>query len=473
MTAEQATANGGGRHSYMLSMIPLDQLEVGDQPRKDWDSEEAVEQQDGLTDSIRQMGLLQPILTTIDPMTGHQRLVAGERRIRAMKAAGEVSTPALVVNAKDEADIRLMQLIENVQKRSLSPIEEGDGYLEVMEARGWSGAQLARSLGLPSEYVYNRVKVVRHPVLRQALERGLIKATPAAIIAQLDETFQEPLLQRLRDGERLDSSDAEAARRQQKEQGVIKPSRNMPGFLEPDLTDRRKNVVALHDGGMAFSEIANHLGLPKTTVGRDYAAGLRLLNRAPSPAPHPGAWRLQARFLRDGGLGTTAITRQIGVSEQTVRDYLATDEGRRPVETDELEALDAASATDEPDADEPQGGLVYTFDDRDHIVRETMDAPAPILDMTAPPTHTVTTEETTARTPNAARSPVPMVNQPSPLPAPEPPPPARPLRQFAIAEMSALEWNRLDAIAAVIGEQGWCGWEVRRQLRAERYGDRS
>ena len=107
-------------------LIPLsDIMTRGDQPRKHFDPQALTE----LTESIKEKGLLQPIL--LRPLNVGYELVAGERRYRAAKSAGLDSIPAVVKTLSDE-DVREIALTENLNREDLNPVEETDSILNLL-----------------------------------------------------------------------------------------------------------------------------------------------------------------------------------------------------------------------------------------------------------------------------------------------------------------------------------------------------
>ena len=99
------------------------------QPRTDFDDEAIKE----LSDSIKQHGVLQPLLVRPMPTGGYQ-IVAGERRWRASRLAGLTEVPVYIKELTDEQTAQLA-LVENLQREDLNPVEEAVGYKELMEAQ--------------------------------------------------------------------------------------------------------------------------------------------------------------------------------------------------------------------------------------------------------------------------------------------------------------------------------------------------
>lgn len=119
-----------------------------DQPRQNFD-EEALKE---LADSIDRHGLIQPISVMDMPDVGYV-IVAGERRYRAHKQLGRAAIQAIVIKS---GAIDELALIENVQRQDLTPLEEAEGYLRLMERHGYSQGDVAKVVG-KGRTVINRV----------------------------------------------------------------------------------------------------------------------------------------------------------------------------------------------------------------------------------------------------------------------------------------------------------------------------
>lgn len=142
-----------------------------DQPRKIF-SDEAIT---ALADSIREHGMLQPILVRPIPTGGYQ-IVAGERRWRAARMLGLDEVP---VNIKEFSDAEAMQIaiIENLQRENLNPIEEASGYNELIEKYGMTQDKIAKMVGRSRSAIANTVRLLSLPKqVVKMLENGDISA---------------------------------------------------------------------------------------------------------------------------------------------------------------------------------------------------------------------------------------------------------------------------------------------------------
>ena len=125
-----------------------------DQPRKNF-SEESIA---ALADSIQQYGILQPIL--VRPNGGSYQIVAGERRWRAARMLGLDEVPVII---KELSDLETMQiaLIENLQRENLNPIEEAEGYKELMDRFGMTQESVSKTVGRPRSSVANALRILQ------------------------------------------------------------------------------------------------------------------------------------------------------------------------------------------------------------------------------------------------------------------------------------------------------------------------
>lgn len=126
------------------------------QPRLSYDEDSLTE----LADSIREHGVLQPIL--VRPAGSEYELVAGERRWRASKLAERETIPAIVVDFDAQTALEV-SIIENLQREDVSPLEEASMFRKMTEVFGYSVRQLAQKVGKDKGYVENRLRLTDAP----------------------------------------------------------------------------------------------------------------------------------------------------------------------------------------------------------------------------------------------------------------------------------------------------------------------
>jgi ParB family chromosome partitioning protein len=148
-------------------MVPIDLVRAGRlNPRKDFREEELAD----LALSIRQKGVVQPIVVRPDPASGGYEIVAGERRWRAAQRAQLHQVPVIVRELSDQ-DALEIAIIENVQRSDLNAIEEVGGYRELMERFGYTQDQLADVIGKSRAHLANTLRLLKLPAGVQDLVR--------------------------------------------------------------------------------------------------------------------------------------------------------------------------------------------------------------------------------------------------------------------------------------------------------------
>lgn len=133
------------------------------QPRTRFDPDE-LEQ---LAASIREHGVLQPLLVSLDTEPGRYVLIAGERRLEASKRAGLTRVPILVRDASDQQRLEIA-LIENVQRADLGPLETAEAFRQLSEEFGLSHDEIARRVGKQRTTVTNTLRLLKLPPNVQA-----------------------------------------------------------------------------------------------------------------------------------------------------------------------------------------------------------------------------------------------------------------------------------------------------------------
>lgn len=128
------------------------------QPRRTFGADELNE----LTESLRTSGLLQPILVRPASASQGYELIAGERRLRAAQQLGWSTIPAIVRDA-DDTTLLTLALVENLQRNSLSPVEEAQGYQRLLGEFGLSQQQVADAVGRDRSTVANAVRLLKLP----------------------------------------------------------------------------------------------------------------------------------------------------------------------------------------------------------------------------------------------------------------------------------------------------------------------
>lgn len=170
----EANAETGNEPEAVLSISEI--VRNPNQPRKTFDEDKLAE----LADSIKQNGVLQPIL--VRRKGQKYEIVAGERRYQASKLAGLKEIPAVVREIDDDKVFQLA-LIENLQRSDLSPIEEAKGYKQLLTSRSLTQEELARILSKSRSAIANTLRLMDLPVeVQHMMEQGLLTAGHARAI---------------------------------------------------------------------------------------------------------------------------------------------------------------------------------------------------------------------------------------------------------------------------------------------------
>ena len=170
----EANAETGNEPEAVLSISEI--VRNPNQPRKTFDEDKLAE----LADSIRQNGVLQPIL--VRRKGQKYEIVAGERRYQASKLAGLKEIPAVVREIDDDKVFQLA-LIENLQRSDLSPIEEAKGYKQLLTSRSLTQEELAKILSKSRSAIANTLRLMDLPVeVQHMMEQGLLTAGHARAI---------------------------------------------------------------------------------------------------------------------------------------------------------------------------------------------------------------------------------------------------------------------------------------------------
>lgn len=142
----------------LVEEIYLDEIRPNPyQPRKHFD-QEALEE---LAESIKQNGVFQPIIVRQSVIKGYE-LIAGERRVRASRLAGQQTIPA-IVRQMDEEQMIEIAVVENLQREDLSPLEEAEAYRLLMDKLDLTQAEVADRIGKSRPYIANYLRLLSLP----------------------------------------------------------------------------------------------------------------------------------------------------------------------------------------------------------------------------------------------------------------------------------------------------------------------
>lgn len=171
-----------------LADLPIREIHANPkQPRQVFDDEAL----DELSHSIREFGVLQPVVVRVDETAGGYELVMGERRLRAAAAAGLETIPAIVRTTDDDAMLR-DALLENIHRVQLNPLEEAAAYQQLLEEFGSTHDELAARLGRSRPQVSNTIRLLNLPLpVQRRVAAGVLSAGHARALLSLPEREQQ------------------------------------------------------------------------------------------------------------------------------------------------------------------------------------------------------------------------------------------------------------------------------------------
>lgn len=151
------------------------------QPRERF-SEEAIEE---LANSIKEKGLLQPIV--VRRSSRGYEIIAGERRLRAMRKLGKTHIPAIIKESNDQESLQL-SLIENIQREDLNPLEEAKAYQLLQERFGLTQEQIATATGKARTTITNVLRLLKlSPQIQEFIKKGLLNMSQARSLLSLEK----------------------------------------------------------------------------------------------------------------------------------------------------------------------------------------------------------------------------------------------------------------------------------------------
>lgn len=216
------------------------------QPRLHFDEEALA----SLTASVREIGVLQPILVRRGEHPDEYEIIAGERRWRAARRAGLATVPAIIRSASDEESLE-QALVENLNREELNPMEEAAGYQQLIEDFDLTHEQLATRMGKSRVAITNALRLFQlPPSVQRLVAEGRVSAGHArAILGTPDRAFQEALARRVAN-EQLSVRDVEEAVRH----------RNQAPASEDGPTSNRRPARLRPPGILELEELlADHL----------------------------------------------------------------------------------------------------------------------------------------------------------------------------------------------------------------------
>ena len=219
--------------------LPIDKIEPNpDQPRNQFDEDTLQE----LSDSIKQYGMLQPILVT--PKDDFYEIIAGERRWRAAKLAGLNEVPVMI-RKYNENEVVEIALIENIQRDNLNPIEEAMAYKRLMEEFQLKQDEVAGKVSKSRAAITNSLRLLKlDPRVQKMLEEEMISTGHARALLAIDDEEQQFILANKIFDEKLSVRETEklvkALKNPKKEVKKEKPEHT---FIYENIEEQIKNIM--------------------------------------------------------------------------------------------------------------------------------------------------------------------------------------------------------------------------------------
>jgi len=264
----------------------LANIEVGaiwpnpQQPRREFRQEEL----DELIHSVREFGVLQPIV--VRPVAGSEKgtsfeLIMGERRLRAATAAGLATIPAVVRETNDDAMLR-DALLENLHRANLNPLEEASAYQQLLADFGITQDELAQRLGRSRPQVTNTLRLLRLPEKIQAqVAVGVLSAGHARALLSVDDGDAQARLAAKIVSQSLTVRQAEEAA------GLVKAQKPGGTKIRGGGRSEQLDDIAERMGDRLNTRVSINLSKTKGTLAIDFAT-VADLNRILAELGEPG-----------------------------------------------------------------------------------------------------------------------------------------------------------------------------------------
>ncbi|MFP5297697.1 MAG: ParB/RepB/Spo0J family partition protein [Actinomycetota bacterium] len=221
-----------------LKYLAIDEIRANPhQPRSTFE-QEALEE---LTASIRELGVLQPLL--VREADGGYELIAGERRLRASRAAGLSHVPAMVIDTDDRGSME-RALVENIHRSDLDPIEEAAAYKQLIDEAGITQEELGSRLGRNRATIANSMRLLELPneIQRMLIERRISAAHGKALLGLQGNPFQTRIAKRAA-SEKLSVRETEQLVRKFQQMSTASTERSETGSRPPQVPEAQRALA--------------------------------------------------------------------------------------------------------------------------------------------------------------------------------------------------------------------------------------
>jgi ParB family chromosome partitioning protein len=237
----------GATKARSFGELPLDAILTDPQPRTEFNPDDLVR----LAKSIKRFGQLAPIRVRFDEGRGRWVVLVGERRFRACRlAALERVRVEFIEREMTEGDMLAEQVVENVVRADLQPVEQGRAYRRLMELNGWTALDLAGTLGVEPTAVYRALALLRLPAdVAAQVDAGEIKATAGYELSKLQIADDQRSVAALVVTEGLDHAATVDEVKRRRRAGNGRRGRGARPRARVFKTSAGKVTVALRKGG--------------------------------------------------------------------------------------------------------------------------------------------------------------------------------------------------------------------------------
>lgn len=220
-------------------LVKINQVEPNrDQPRKDFDEDALLE----LSDSIKQFGILQPLL--VQKKKDYYEIIAGERRWRAAKLAGLKEIPVVIKTYTDQEIVEI-SLIENIQRENLNPIEEAMAYKRLLEEFSLKQDEVAERVSKSRTAVTNSMRLLKlSDRVQQMIVDDMITTGHARALLAIDDEEQQYLIANKIFDEKLSVRETEKLVKALKNPKKIQKAEKIENaFIYDNLEEKMKNIM--------------------------------------------------------------------------------------------------------------------------------------------------------------------------------------------------------------------------------------
>ena len=220
-------------------LVKINEVEPNrEQPRKEFDEDSLME----LADSIRQFGILQPLL--VQKKKDYYEIIAGERRWRAAKLAGIKDVPIIVKNYTDQEIVEI-SLIENIQRENLNPIEEAQAYKRLLNEFSLKQDEVAERVSKSRTAVTNSMRLLKlDERVQQMIIDDMISTGHARALLAIEDKEQQYILANKVFDEKLSVRDTEKLVKELKKPKIEKEKPVIQNaFVYEDLEERIKSII--------------------------------------------------------------------------------------------------------------------------------------------------------------------------------------------------------------------------------------